>query len=439
MEFGLSQLENYTKLGVKSFWMNNLYVRLRVAIETGDKPLVKKLLSKKPDFVYLKDEFGATVLHSVALINDLEIAKIILARKHIQVNAQDEEGLTPLHLVVNPVIAQLMIDYGAAVDVEDHQGNTPLHAHAAQELPDVIEVLLKNRADDTKANHSGKTPLEISKSKNDVTSIRTFEEYTGAQLSHCKNHEEVNKKNQPQYLRALRKTKECYGFHERKHRKHKNEKLKSVALFIWIMFNVCLWIYLLCYYDEIQWRILQIDPKDYIIFRSGDQYSDFVLAAIIGGFILAILANGHPELERIKPKRLIGLLGLFLAYLGMGFAIFFYANDFIGIRQDRIDVGLIAPNQVKHYAWKQVDEVYVHFYYRETRKSHTGPTLIYTFKFTNGEDFNLNGPESYLDEFEQVNQLINTHQIVIEVEPGQKEAYQMVLDGKKVTKHDIGL
>jgi hypothetical protein len=40
----------------------------------------------------------------------------------------------------------------------------------------------------------------------------------------------------------------------------------------------------------------------------------------------------------------------------------YLANDFIGVKRDGIYVGSIAPKEVKHYTWGQVDRVYVHFF-----------------------------------------------------------------------------
>ena len=72
-----------------------------------------------------------------------------------------EQGY-PLHFAVNSSIEiiQLLIDYGADVNVKDAKGRTPLHIVAATKPSiDKMELLIDNGTDVNAVDNEGKTPL----------------------------------------------------------------------------------------------------------------------------------------------------------------------------------------------------------------------------------------------------------------------------------------
>ena len=80
------------------------------------------------------DAFGRTPLHNLAMAvkwtRDIKfMMALLLATNRLQVNAQDNEGLTPLHTVVergdNEGLAVMMMA-GADIYLPDDQGETPL-------------------------------------------------------------------------------------------------------------------------------------------------------------------------------------------------------------------------------------------------------------------------------------------------------------------------
>jgi len=67
-------------------------------------------------------------------------------------NGADEAGLTPLHAAAgargdDAALCELLIQYGARVDVRDRDGWTPLHSAAVQGNRRVAELLLSKGAD----------------------------------------------------------------------------------------------------------------------------------------------------------------------------------------------------------------------------------------------------------------------------------------------------
>ncbi len=74
---------------------------------------------------------------------------------------EGEQGY-PIHFAVNSSIEiiQMLIDYGADVNVKDAKGKTPLHIVAAVK-PSIekMELLIDNGADVNAVDNEGKTPL----------------------------------------------------------------------------------------------------------------------------------------------------------------------------------------------------------------------------------------------------------------------------------------
>ena len=69
---------------------------------------------------------------------------------HIDVNAKDEDGETPLvHAAANghKEIAGLLIANGADVNTKDDKGMTPLHDAAEEGYKEIVELLIANDAD----------------------------------------------------------------------------------------------------------------------------------------------------------------------------------------------------------------------------------------------------------------------------------------------------
>lgn len=72
-------------------------------------------------------------------------------------NIQDNDGNTPLHIAVENAsseIIELLISKGADPNIQDNIGNTPLHIPANYKIQ---ELLIKHGADETIKNNQGKT------------------------------------------------------------------------------------------------------------------------------------------------------------------------------------------------------------------------------------------------------------------------------------------
>ena len=108
-----------------------------------------------------KDDYGLTPLHIVAWENAVATATLLVERG-AAVNAKKADGGTPLHEAAffNAVAtATLLVERGAAVNAKDDYGLTPLHAAAWNNDVATATLLLERGAAVNAKNNDGETPL----------------------------------------------------------------------------------------------------------------------------------------------------------------------------------------------------------------------------------------------------------------------------------------
>ncbi|WP_246846809.1 ankyrin repeat domain-containing protein [Leptospira barantonii] len=81
------------------------------------------------------------------------------------VNAKNDDGQTPLHLVTyfaedKKEIMKLLLKHGAKINSKNNQGQTPLHIAARMNRPWVVKYFLSQGANQNIKDKSGKTPFE---------------------------------------------------------------------------------------------------------------------------------------------------------------------------------------------------------------------------------------------------------------------------------------
>ena len=84
-----------------------------------------------------------TPLHIVARFGPVEMVELLIRMK-ADLNATAYNGFTPLHLTEAKDIAALLIRAGADLDKRDNWGNTPLQAAAQRGLAPVVEAILES-------------------------------------------------------------------------------------------------------------------------------------------------------------------------------------------------------------------------------------------------------------------------------------------------------
>lgn len=132
--------------------------------EAQCKSMADILLAYGAD-VNARDAFSMSPLHYAARSGNIEVAKVLLNHK-ADVNARENYNSTPLHIAAwngNTEFARLLIGKGANVNAQDKFGS-PLIA-AIEEHRDMVELLLKSKADVRIKNPDGFAPIHLSGNK----------------------------------------------------------------------------------------------------------------------------------------------------------------------------------------------------------------------------------------------------------------------------------
>ncbi|XP_034976183.1 E3 ubiquitin-protein ligase MIB2 isoform X2 [Zootoca vivipara] len=164
----------------------------------GNKLAIKKILARARQLVDAKKEDGFTALHLAALNNHKEVAEILIKEGRCDINLKNNRNQTPLHLAVTQghmEMVRLLVSEGCNVNAEDEDGDTAMHivlerehlmSIMAKEQEEGEESLLsklqasgflgnlelnvgaaiacylaQEGADVNYANHRGKSPLDL--------------------------------------------------------------------------------------------------------------------------------------------------------------------------------------------------------------------------------------------------------------------------------------
>jgi ankyrin repeat protein len=142
---------------------------LHRAIDAGDARAVASLLDAGANVnepirsnEQHSSEWGNTPLHLAARDGRDDIVRLLLSRG-ANFNAQNDRGITPLHLAAaaRESTAQLLLDAGARVDLADERGQTALHWAATDAQPTMIALLVARGAKVNARDRDGRTPLYL--------------------------------------------------------------------------------------------------------------------------------------------------------------------------------------------------------------------------------------------------------------------------------------
>ncbi len=124
---------------------------LHLASKKNDYQLLKELLVQKTN-INCQNSDNMTPLH---LAKSFEVAKLLI-ENGADVQMSDNWGRTALHFAKNPEIAMLLIEKGADINVKDRRERSPLHF---ANTPELIEFYLKKGLDINECDIWKATPL----------------------------------------------------------------------------------------------------------------------------------------------------------------------------------------------------------------------------------------------------------------------------------------
>ena len=109
----------------------------------------------------------ATSIHKAVIEGGIEAVNQSLEAS-IDINAKDEKGWAPMHLVAisgNKVIAELLLENGANVNERTAAGWTPLHLADDKKI---AQLLITKGANLNAQNNDGETPLDWAIKRKDI-------------------------------------------------------------------------------------------------------------------------------------------------------------------------------------------------------------------------------------------------------------------------------
>lgn len=106
------------------------------------------------------DSYGRSPLHWASMLGYNHMVQALL-NHNANPNMQDNEGNTPLHMVYTKNIksAKLLLSRNADPDIQNHEGETPLFTHASKGNTRIVKILMEYKANQTIQNNIGVTPL----------------------------------------------------------------------------------------------------------------------------------------------------------------------------------------------------------------------------------------------------------------------------------------
>lgn len=163
-----------TKNNERNWYDSNPYFR---ALHSQAKNDIDRLISEKVD-VNTRGVYGWTVLHLLASWFDHEEAgsSIDFARKMLaffikhgaNINLQDDQGDTPLHVSAdhNNQTLSVLLSHSAGVNSRNHAGKTPLHVaavsgYSCSHSEPYTRLLVEAGAEVDAVDNEGSTPLEL--------------------------------------------------------------------------------------------------------------------------------------------------------------------------------------------------------------------------------------------------------------------------------------
>lgn len=138
---------------------------LIAAAQSGNPGMVREILGYYPD-LEARDEGGRTALFAVGddRYGDKPGARAECARLLIQaganVNARDNHGNTPLHMIFLNDVVEELLKSGADVNARNNDGDTPIFITADD---DNIPILIAHGADLTVRNKKGQSVVDVAK------------------------------------------------------------------------------------------------------------------------------------------------------------------------------------------------------------------------------------------------------------------------------------
>ncbi len=160
----------------------NAYYEFWEAIKSGETEKVRSFIEQGAD-VNIQNKQGWTPLHIVVKYDLIGTLELLIA-KGADVNKKNDDGVTPLHTSAykgNIEIVKLLIGRGADVNARDKYNRTPLHWPAIKGYKKMAELLISRGAEVNSKDNDNMTPLDLA-IKNGYYDIAQLLKMKGAKI-----------------------------------------------------------------------------------------------------------------------------------------------------------------------------------------------------------------------------------------------------------------
>eukprot|EP01119_Soliformovum_irregulare_P019396 TRINITY_DN6129_c0_g1_i1.p1 TRINITY_DN6129_c0_g1~~TRINITY_DN6129_c0_g1_i1.p1 ORF type:complete len:454 (+),score=86.18 TRINITY_DN6129_c0_g1_i1:63-1424(+) len=138
---------------------------LQLATLNGHFSVVQYLLQQGSDY-NTQDKSGWMSLHAAAYARNHDIFLLLLEKPEIKVGTENADKNTPLHYMArtpfdsdNLHILDILIRKGANINAQNNNGETPLHLACWKGRTEFVSLLISRKADVNLQNDHGETPL----------------------------------------------------------------------------------------------------------------------------------------------------------------------------------------------------------------------------------------------------------------------------------------
>ena len=136
---------------------------LHYAVSRNYYELARDILQRNLVPIDAKDKHSITPLHCAAFDGNREMAYLLIIN-NANINSKAENGYTPLHMAAfkgNGSIVALLIERGADLNAQTDDGRTPLLEAVRGDKPDIVELLVSQGASLNVSTPQGTTALHL--------------------------------------------------------------------------------------------------------------------------------------------------------------------------------------------------------------------------------------------------------------------------------------
>lgn len=128
---------------------------VHLAAKSGFSGVLELLLQHANDDT--TDSDGETPLHLAARKGHVKNVGLLAPRSNV--NARNRFGMTPLHVAKGSKVADILVKEEAILDLQDRDGNTPLHRAVQACNKELVQYLVRKGVKINMLNHESRTPL----------------------------------------------------------------------------------------------------------------------------------------------------------------------------------------------------------------------------------------------------------------------------------------